>query len=48
MYTMVTQYLGFPHYGDEGKVMGLAPYGDPQDYLDRMRQIVILKSDGSF
>jgi carbamoyltransferase len=48
MYTMITQYLGFPHYGDEGKVMGLAPYGDPKDYLDRMRQIVILKNDGSF
>ena len=27
-YTAVTQWLGFPHYGDEGKVMGLAPYGD--------------------
>ena len=27
LYTAVTQYLGFPHYGDEGKVMGLAPYG---------------------
>jgi carbamoyltransferase len=22
----LTQYLGFPHYGDEYKVMGLAPY----------------------
>ena len=28
-YTALTQWLGFPHYGDEGKVMGLAPYGDP-------------------
>src|SRR5207248_7921044 len=27
-YTAVTQWLGFPKYGDEGKVMGLAPYGD--------------------
>ncbi len=26
-YTSLTQYLGFPHYGDEYKVMGLAPYG---------------------
>ena len=32
-YTAVTQWLGFPHYGDEGKVMGLAPYGDPARYL---------------
>ena len=28
-YTAVTQWLGFPKYGDEGKVMGLAPYGEP-------------------
>jgi carbamoyltransferase len=40
-YTAVTQWLGFPHYGDEGKVMGLAPYGEPQ-YLDRMRELVRL------
>jgi predicted NodU family carbamoyl transferase len=26
-YQAMTQYLGFPHYGDEYKVMGLAPYG---------------------
>ena len=28
-YQALTQYLGFPHYGDEYKVMGLAPYGTP-------------------
>ncbi len=48
LYTMVTQYLGFPYYGDEGKVMGLAPYGNPGEYIDRMRQVVRLKSDGTF
>ena len=42
-YTAVTQYLGFPRYGDEYKVMGLAAYGAP-DYLDEFRRI--LKSDG--
>ena len=42
-YTAVTQWLGFPHYGDEGKVMGLAPYGRPEA-MDEMRQIV--KLDG--
>ncbi len=46
-YQALTQYLGFPHYGDEYKVMGLAPYGEPE-YLDRMRQLVILQPDGSF
>ena len=40
-YTAVTQWLGFPHYGDEGKVMGLAPYGQPR-YLAKMRDLVHL------
>ncbi|MBV8480103.1 MAG: carbamoyltransferase [Actinobacteria bacterium] len=40
-YTAVTQWLGFPHYGDEGKVMGLAPYGTPR-YLAKMRDLVLL------
>jgi len=40
-YTAVTQWLGFPHYGDEGKVMGLAPYGKPR-YLGKMRELVRL------
>src|SRR5262249_47893125 len=34
-YTAVCQWLGFAKYGDEGKVMGLAPYGEPV-YLDQM------------
>jgi carbamoyltransferase len=46
-YTMVTQWLGFPKYGDEGKVMGLAPYGRPV-YLDKMRKIVRVQRDGTF
>jgi carbamoyltransferase len=43
-YTAVTQWLGFPKYGDEGKVMGLAPYGTPR-FLDEMRRIVLPKGD---
>ncbi len=39
LYTAVTQYLGFPHYGDEYKVMGLAAYGEPT-HLDLFRRIV--------
>lgn len=46
-YQALTQYLGFPHYGDEYKVMGLAPYGEAK-YLTQMREIVKLESDGSF
>ena len=45
-YTAVTQWLGFPKYGDEGKVMGLAPYGDADVYRGRMRDLVRL--DGLF
>ena len=46
-YQAVTQYLGFPHYGDEYKVMGLAPYGAP-NYLAQMRKLVRLQADGSY
>jgi carbamoyltransferase len=42
-YTAVTQWLGFTNYGDEGKVMGLAPYGTPR-YIDDIRRLI--KSDG--
>jgi carbamoyltransferase len=38
-YTGVTQYLGFPKFGDEYKVMGLAAYGQPE-LLDVFRDIV--------
>jgi carbamoyltransferase len=46
-YEALTQYLGFQNYGDEYKVMGLAPYGEPC-FLEEMRQIVRLRNDGSF
>jgi carbamoyltransferase len=46
-YQAITQYLGFSHYGDEYKVMGLAPYGRPS-LLDSMRRIVRLLPDGGF
>src|SRR5438874_1000957 len=44
-YTAITQYLGFPHYGDEYKVMGLAPYGKPL-FMTEMRDIVRVKRRG--
>ncbi|MEQ2007239.1 MAG: carbamoyltransferase C-terminal domain-containing protein [Limisphaerales bacterium] len=46
-YTAITQFIGFPHYGDEYKVMGLAPYGEPK-FLGQMRQIVRVQPDGTF
>jgi carbamoyltransferase len=46
-YLAITQYLGFPRYGDEYKVMGLAPYGEP-DYVEALRRLIHLKSEGDF
>jgi carbamoyltransferase len=46
-YTAFTQYLGFPHYGDEYKVMGLAPYGEPK-YVAEIRKIIKFTDDGLF
>ena len=46
-YQALTQFLGFPHYGDEYKVMGLAPYGRPE-YLSQLRQVVRLREHGRF
>ncbi|MDD2706454.1 MAG: carbamoyltransferase C-terminal domain-containing protein [Verrucomicrobiae bacterium] len=41
-YTAMTQWLGFPHYGDEGKVMALAAFAKPA-LMEQMRGI--LQSD---
>jgi carbamoyltransferase len=46
-YTSVSQYLGFENYGDEGKVMGLAPYGEPL-YVDKMLEIAKPAGPGAF
>ena len=46
-YQAITQFIGFRNYGDEYKVMGLAPYGKPS-YLDEMKKVIILKSSGEF
>src|SRR6266851_4352160 len=47
VYTATTQFLGFPHYGDEGKVMGLAPYGRPR-YMEEFRDIIRTEEGGQF
>lgn len=46
-YLALTQYLGFPSYGDEYKVMGLAAYGEAE-YLDALRKMVRLRNKGRF
>jgi carbamoyltransferase len=47
LYLAVTQHLGFPNYGDEFKVMGLAPYGAPR-YVREMESLVNLRDGGLF
>lgn len=46
-YTAMTQFLGFPHFGDEFKVMGLSSFGRPR-FLDAMRELVRTLPRGGF
>tara|TARA_B100001540_G_C15801605_1_gene640142 strand:- start:52 stop:1776 length:1725 start_codon:yes stop_codon:yes gene_type:complete len=46
-YTTATQFLGFQNYGDEYKVMGLAPYGEAK-YLKELSEIVKKTDNGFF
>jgi carbamoyltransferase len=40
-YTMICEFIGYKKYGDEGKVMGLAPYGK-DTYCEQVREIIEL------
>ena len=46
-YTAITQFLGFHRYGEEWKMMGLAPYGKPT-YVDKLRQVIRPADGGRF
>jgi carbamoyltransferase len=39
-YTAITQFLGFDRYGEEYKVMALAPYGTPR-YQHLLRELIV-------
>ncbi|MBM3358566.1 MAG: carbamoyl transferase [Betaproteobacteria bacterium] len=55
-YSAITFYLGWKHHCDEGIIMGLAPFGDPnarvpeQDrtYIDIFREIIPITGDYSY
>ncbi len=47
LYLAITQYLGFKKYGDEYKVMGLAPYGTPT-HVEAISKLVRLEPAGRF
>ena len=42
-YTAFTQFLGFPKYGDEYKMMGMSAYGEPR-FLKEMRDVVSVEN----
>ncbi len=44
-YTMICEFIGYSKYGDEGKVMGLAPYGK-ETYCGEIEKIVSPKNGG--
>jgi carbamoyltransferase len=48
LYSAVTYYLGFKVNSAEYKVMGLAPYGNPDTYYNHFKKLIILKDDGSY
>lgn len=45
-YTMMCEFIGYKKYGDEGKVMGLAPYGK-DTYCEQIRNL-LMTSGSSF
>ncbi|MBU2863972.1 hypothetical protein KO489_08985 [Reinekea forsetii] len=45
-YETVTQFCGFQPNYDEGKTMGLAPFGDPNPYFDAVNKLVSVTSEG--
>lgn len=48
LYSALTYYLGFKVNSAEYKVMGLAPYGNPDIYYDKFKQLITVKDDGSY
>jgi carbamoyltransferase len=46
-YTAVTQFLGFLKYGEEWKMMGLAPYGQPR-FVDQLEHMIHPTDGGKF
>src|SRR5215813_3114607 len=45
LYTMVCEFIGYSKYGDEGKVMGLAPYGK-ETYCGAIKKLVEQENGG--
>lgn len=48
LYGVFTLHLGFFLGLDEYKVMGLAPYGNPRRFFNKMMELATLKDDGTY
>ena len=48
LYSALTYYLGFKVNSAEYKVMGLAPYGNPDKYYNKFKELIFVNNDGSF
>jgi len=48
LYSAFTYFLGFKVNSAEYKVMGLAPYGQPRQYDQIMKELIHVAEDGSF
>ncbi|MBD1141200.1 carbamoyltransferase [Pelagibacterales bacterium SAG-MED39] len=47
LYSAFTYYTGFKVNSGEYKLMGLAPYGNP-NYEDKIKELIDIKNDGTF
>jgi carbamoyltransferase len=47
LYSLITLHLGFDFNGDEYKIMGLAPYGDPARFRAFFERAVEFRDNGS-
>jgi carbamoyltransferase len=47
VYTFVTEHLGFAGFGDEGKVMALAAFGE-DSYVEKFRDVIRPTADGGY
>lgn len=45
LYTMICEFIGYSKYGDEGKVMGLAPYGSDR-YRGEIARMISSRNSG--
>jgi carbamoyltransferase len=48
LYSAFTYFCGFKVNSGEYKLMGLAPYGEPRFFSQIMKQLIDVKSDGSY